>query len=191
MANLISQQSSKDLSSLFDRAPSNNDAQPSEQLQAESEKDSSAHFLSSNLKAFLFINIIIMPKGPFASSVGIGRAEPEWAKLNKVTEICGTDRVFNSGELSEAPLDLGPEIMSGDLSTCPKEVDLLIVGAGLSGAVIAERCSKELGMTSIVIDKRYVSSSKLVKSDPTFSNSCCKRTFRQGSYRWQLFRLYQ
>ena len=44
--------------------------------------------------------------------------------------------------------------MSGDFATCPAEVDLLIVGAGLSGAVIAERCSKELGMTSIVIDKR-------------------------------------
>ena len=30
----------------------------------------------------------------------------------------------------------------------------LTVGAGLSGAVLAERCSKELGMTSIVSDKR-------------------------------------
>jgi len=29
-----------------------------------------------------------------------------------------------------------------------------IVGAGLSGAVIAERCSKELGMTSLIIDCR-------------------------------------
>ena len=44
--------------------------------------------------------------------------------------------------------------MSGDLSTCPRDVDLLIVGAGLSGAVLAERCSRELGMTSLVIDKR-------------------------------------
>ena len=44
--------------------------------------------------------------------------------------------------------------MSGDLSTAPPKVDLLIVGAGLSGAVLAERCSKELGMTSVVIDKR-------------------------------------
>ena len=26
-----------------------------------------------------------MPAGPFASSVGVGRAEPEWAALNKVT----------------------------------------------------------------------------------------------------------
>ena len=34
------------------------------------------------------------------------------------------------------------------------EVDLLIVGAGLSGAVIAERCSRELGMTSLIIDVR-------------------------------------
>ena len=44
--------------------------------------------------------------------------------------------------------------MSGDLSTCPESVDLLIVGAGLSGAVLAERCSKELNMTSVIIDKR-------------------------------------
>ena len=43
--------------------------------------------------------------------------------------------------------------MSGDLSGLP-EVDLLIVGAGLSGAVLAERCSKELGMTSLILDAR-------------------------------------
>jgi hypothetical protein len=30
-----------------------------------------------------------MPAGPFASSVGVGRAEPEWAALNKVTGVCG------------------------------------------------------------------------------------------------------
>ena len=28
------------------------------------------------------------------------------------------------------------------------------MGAGLSGATLAERCSRELGMTSVVIDKR-------------------------------------
>ena len=44
--------------------------------------------------------------------------------------------------------------MSGDLTTAPQKVDLLIVGAGLSGAVLAERCSKELGMTSVMIDVR-------------------------------------
>ena len=43
--------------------------------------------------------------------------------------------------------------MSGDLSGLG-EFDLLIVGAGLSGAVIAERCSKELGMSSLIIDCR-------------------------------------
>ena len=43
--------------------------------------------------------------------------------------------------------------MSGDLAGLP-EYDLLIVGAGLSGAVLAERCSKELGMTSLIIDVR-------------------------------------
>ena len=30
-----------------------------------------------------------MPAGPFASSVGVGRADPEWAALNKVTGVCG------------------------------------------------------------------------------------------------------
>ena len=34
------------------------------------------------------------------------------------------------------------------------EYDLVIVGAGLSGAVIAERASTELGLSSLVIDKR-------------------------------------
>jgi UDP-galactopyranose mutase len=95
-----------------------------------------------------------MPTGPFASSVGVGRAEPEWAAKNKVTEVVGNDPIAASGETSEAPLKLGAEVMSGDLSTAPKKVDLLIVGAGLSGAVIAERCSKELGMSSLVIDVR-------------------------------------
>ena len=95
-----------------------------------------------------------MPTGPFASSVGVGSAEPQWAALNKVTDIRGKDGLFNRGEKSEVPLDLGPEVMSGDLSSCPEEVDLLIVGAGLSGAVIAERCSNELGMACIIIDKR-------------------------------------
>ena len=45
--------------------------------------------------------------------------------------------------------------MAGDLSgLADKQFDLLIVGAGLSGAVLAERCSKELGMTSLMIDCR-------------------------------------
>ena len=34
-----------------------------------------------------------MPKGPFASSVGCGRAEPEWASLNLVKETVGIDSI--------------------------------------------------------------------------------------------------
>merc|ERR1740138_635771 len=93
-------------------------------------------------------------KGPFRSSVGIGRAEKEWADKNLVKKVCGTDRKYDEGERSEAPLPLGPEIESGDLSTATTQVDLLIVGARLSGAVIAERCAKELGMSSLIIETR-------------------------------------
>ena len=52
-------------------------------------------------------------------------------------------RSQEKGEKSEAPLDLPTDVKSGNLETAPKKVDLLIVGAGLSGAVIAERASKE------------------------------------------------
>ena len=96
-----------------------------------------------------------MPKGPFSSAVGVGRAEPKWAALNKVTKVTGQDAIARSGETSESPLHLPPEVLSdGELGTSPQKVDLLIVGAGLSGAVLAERCSRELGMTSLIIDKR-------------------------------------
>ena len=63
-------------------------------------------------------------------------------------------RSQEKGEKSEAPLDLPTDVKSGNLETAPKKVDLLIVGAGLSGAVIAERASKEQGLTSLVIDVR-------------------------------------
>ena len=95
-----------------------------------------------------------MPAGPFASTVGVGRAEPQWAELNQVGGQPGKDGIHAAGDKTEGPLDLGETVMSGDLGTAPKKVDLLIVGAGLSGAVLAERCSKELGLTSLVIDKR-------------------------------------
>lgn len=90
-----------------------------------------------------------MPTGPFPP-----RSESPWAELNKVVGPCGKDAFFAAGETSDAPLPLGEAILSGDLSTAPQEVDLLIVGAGLSGAVLAERCSKELGLTSLIIEKR-------------------------------------
>jgi UDP-galactopyranose mutase len=68
--------------------------------------------------------------------------------------IIYVDAIYAGGNSTECPLPLGEAVTSGDLSTCPEAVDLLIVGAGLSGAVLAERCSKELGMKSMVIDKR-------------------------------------
>jgi len=95
-----------------------------------------------------------MAPGPFASVRGVGRAEPEWADLNQCKGITGKDAFFASGETTEAPLPLPAVMTNGDLSTAPKDVDLLIVGCGLSGAVIAERCSKELGMKSLILDVR-------------------------------------
>jgi UDP-galactopyranose mutase len=90
-----------------------------------------------------------MPQGPFPF-----RAPSPYGELNECKGECGNDNIFKNGETSTAPLDLGDAVKSGDVSTCPDKVDLLIVGAGLSGCVLAERCSKELGMTSIIIDKR-------------------------------------
>eukprot|EP00747_Dinoflagellata_sp_TGD_P027744 gnl/TRDRNA2_/TRDRNA2_132796_c0_seq1.p1 gnl/TRDRNA2_/TRDRNA2_132796_c0~~gnl/TRDRNA2_/TRDRNA2_132796_c0_seq1.p1 ORF type:complete len:482 (-),score=72.76 gnl/TRDRNA2_/TRDRNA2_132796_c0_seq1:53-1444(-) len=91
-----------------------------------------------------------MPTGPFPA-----RAEEPWASLNRVNgPICGRDKLNESGRTEEGPIELPEAVKSGVLQTGPQEVDLLIVGAGLSGAVIAERCATELGMTSLVIDKR-------------------------------------
>jgi len=90
-----------------------------------------------------------MPVGPFPY-----RAPAPYCDMNKVTGQCGKDLLREKGEMSEAPVDLGPERTSGDLTTVPK-VDVLIVGGGLSGCVMAERLSKELGLTSCIMDKRH------------------------------------
>lgn len=90
-----------------------------------------------------------MLRGPFPA-----RAPEPWASLNRVQDVIGRDALYEAGERCERPLALPEEVMSGDVSTAPAEVDLLIVGAGLSGAVIAERCATELGMTSLILDKR-------------------------------------
>jgi len=89
-----------------------------------------------------------MPPGPFPA-----RAPEPYGSLNRVTGLCGRDALHEEGVAREAPLELPQEVLSGDLSSAPQQVDLLIVGAGLSGAVLAERCA-ELGMTSLILDKR-------------------------------------
>ena len=50
-----------------------------------------------------------MPSGPFASAVGVGRAEPEWAALNKVESVVGNDTFAARGEKTEGPLPLAPD----------------------------------------------------------------------------------
>lgn len=89
------------------------------------------------------------PMGPFPA-----RAPSPWAELNRIQEIVGTDALKGEGVPDDGPMALPEPVMMGDLASAPQKVDLLIVGAGLSGAVIAERCAKELNMTSLVIDTR-------------------------------------
>ena len=50
-----------------------------------------------------------MPAGPFASSVGVGRAEPEWAALNKVTGVCGVGA--RRGARARDPSNVGRAIV--------------------------------------------------------------------------------
>ena len=101
---------------------------------------------------------------PFASTAGIGRAEPEWAHLNQVKSVVGRDELHESmlqaGAAPEhdhgSPRVLSREVTSGCIGDVLNETqfDLLIVGAGLSGATIAERCSRELNLRCLIIDKR-------------------------------------
>ena len=100
-----------------------------------------------------------------------------------------------AGNVHEGPVPLGAAILGGDLSTAPPKVDLLIVGAGLSGAVIAERCSRELGMTSLIIDVRDHVSERC-EAMPCHANlsSCDCGSRAVGDFprtdRWQLLRLH-
>lgn len=88
--------------------------------------------------------------GPFPH-----RADEPWRSLNLVDGEVGRDSFFEDGEMSEGPLALDASILDGDLTSLKwKRFDLLIVGCGLSGAVLAERCSQELGLTSLVLDSR-------------------------------------
>ena len=85
------------------------------------------------------------------------RAPSPYAEINLVTGKCGTDSIYSAGNKTEEPLPLSKAQLSGDLSNtsdCPQNVDLLIVGAGLSGCVLAERCAKELNMTCLIVEKR-------------------------------------
>lgn len=81
---------------------------------------------------------------PFGSTVGIGRADPEWARKNRVTERCGKDRRRGqpAATLKEGVSDILDETF-----------DWLIVGAGLSGSVIARKLA-DAGQRCLVIDKR-------------------------------------
>ena len=79
-------------------------------------------------------------EGPFASIAGIGRAEPHWARLNRVNGVVGRDALHDTAlqhgtspeEDLGSPKVLSPEIMSGCVDGLLNEAafDVLIVGAG-------------------------------------------------------------
>ena len=59
-----------------------------------------------HIPCFRLISSARSSAGPFASAAGVGRAEPEWAALNKVTDVCGVDRQHAAGVTTDAPIEL-------------------------------------------------------------------------------------
>ena len=64
-------------------------------------------------------------------------------------------------EVAESRHTVGREEHRG-LHGLEKRYNLVVVGAGLSGAVVAERASKLLGLKSLVIDKGIFNNQGLV-----------------------------
>ena len=85
--------------------------------------------------------------GPPAASLAILKVGSSpamvFAALSLIPPLPLSRMLYARPASSRRPPPLPKDVLSGDLSTAPREVDLLIVGAGLSGAVLAERCSSE------------------------------------------------
>jgi len=103
-----------------------------------------------------------MPRGPFASSKGVGRAEPPWDALNRCEDVVvGRDDVYESWRAdddaraaSPARVDAPPVMWEKGCSNLSDAYDVVVVGCGLSGAAIAERCSRALGMKVLILERR-------------------------------------
>ena len=97
-----------------------------------------------------------MPRGPRASASGaVGRADAPYDALNRVRESGeGVDEIHRRWRAAHASGD-APEIefARGSEGLLP-EYDVIVVGAGLSGCTIAERCSRALGMKVLTLERR-------------------------------------
>ena len=84
-----------------------------------------------------------MPRGPFGSTSGIGRADAPWDGLNLVKATEGEDAIAKSTDEPEVtPQEALKMIERGEQGLTGEAYDVVIVGAGLSGATMAERLSK-------------------------------------------------
>ena len=103
-----------------------------------------------------------MPRGPFASTAGVGRAEPPWNALNRCDEdVTGRDARYESWRASlddsAAPSTStdAPEVTwTSGFADLDDAYDVVVVGCGLSGAALAERCSRALGMKVLTLERR-------------------------------------
>ena len=100
-----------------------------------------------------------MAKGPFSSASGVGRADSPWDTLNFVKTTQGEDAIAKACETNNADPDSTPVgalrmIGRGEEGLDNETFDVVIVGAGLSGATMAERLSKVLGKKVLIVEKR-------------------------------------
>ena len=103
-----------------------------------------------------------MPRGPFASTAGVGRAEPPWNALNRCDEdVTGRDARYESWRASlddsAAPSTStdAPEVTwTSGFADLDDAYDVVVVGCGLSGAALAERCARALGMKVLMLERR-------------------------------------
>lgn len=82
------------------------------------------------------------------------RAKEPYAAMNEVKGVMGRDDIASADpDRAPGPLPLPTDFFRGPHGLS-EHYDLVIVGAGLSGAVVAERAAREYGKTSLVIDQR-------------------------------------